>query len=211
MLMLGMLGFTNFSRSLPFNDKLLHFMCFCLATAVFYFIFDVEEDARRVWFWRHSGLIFTAIVCFFFGGIVSEIVQSMLPYKTFDFGDVTANLLGSGIGLYVAYYIERYYRHRREISRLYRPLNIGYISDSDEEDSTQLLPSHYIPTNSNPGRSKRNGTKLNHNNLSDVWDEREEPFGIGGDSDDEETGDASGEGVGPVTPKITITDTDPRA
>jgi hypothetical protein len=43
MLMLAMLGFTNFSRSLPLNDKLLHFMCFCLATGVFYFIFDVEE------------------------------------------------------------------------------------------------------------------------------------------------------------------------
>ena len=45
MLMLAMLGFTNFSRSLPLNDKLLHFMCFCLATGVFYFIFDVEEYA----------------------------------------------------------------------------------------------------------------------------------------------------------------------
>lgn len=43
MIMLAMLGFTNFSRSLPLNDKLLHFMCFCLATGVFYFIFDVEE------------------------------------------------------------------------------------------------------------------------------------------------------------------------
>lgn len=43
MITLAMLGFTNFSRSLPLNDKLLHFMCFCLATGVFYFIFDVEE------------------------------------------------------------------------------------------------------------------------------------------------------------------------
>jgi len=209
MLMLAMLGFTNFSRSLPLNDKLLHFICFCLATGVFYFIFDVEEDARRIWFWRHSGLIFTATVCFFFGGIVSEIVQSMLPYKTFDFGDVMANLLGSGIGLYLAYYIERYYRHRREISRLYRPLSADYISDSDGEDSTQLLPSHYIPTTSNPGRSKSGVLhKPTHNNLSDVWDEREELFDIGGDSDDEDAGGASGERGIPVTPKITITNAD---
>lgn len=43
MLILAFLGFTNFSRSLPLNDKLLHFICFCLATGVFYFIFDVEE------------------------------------------------------------------------------------------------------------------------------------------------------------------------
>jgi len=43
MLILAFLGFTNFSHSLPLNDKLLHFLCFCIATAVFYFIIDVEE------------------------------------------------------------------------------------------------------------------------------------------------------------------------
>ena len=43
MILLAMLGFTNFSRSLPLNDKLLHFICFSIATGVFYFIFDVEE------------------------------------------------------------------------------------------------------------------------------------------------------------------------
>lgn len=209
MLTLAMLGFTNFSRSLPLNDKLLHAVCFFLATGVFYFIFDVEEDARRIWFWRHSGLMFTAVTCVFFGGIVSEVVQSMLPYKEFDFGDVVANLLGSGMGLYVAYYLERYYRHRREISRLYRPLSADYISDSEDEDSAQLLPSHYIPTTANPHRSKPNGaTKPTHNNFSDVWDEREELFGIGGDSDDEGTGGASGEREIPVTPKITVTNAD---
>jgi len=213
MLTLAMLGFSNFSRSLPLNDKLLHLICFCLATAVFYFIFDVEEEARRIWFWRHSGLMFTAVTCLFFGCIVSEIVQSMLPYKEFDFGDVVANLLGSGIGLYVAYYIERYYRHRREISRLYRPLSADYLSDSEDEDSAQLLPSHYMPANTTPRRSKPNGTnKLVHNNLSDVWDAREELFGIGGDSDEEEAGGASGasgEREVPVTPKITITNAEP--
>ena len=43
MVTLAMLGFTNFSRALPLNDKLLHFICFSVATGVFYFIFDVEE------------------------------------------------------------------------------------------------------------------------------------------------------------------------
>ena len=55
-------------------------------------------------------------------------------YKEFQFGDVAvsppasvanssylrsilmqANLLGSSIGLCIAYYMERYYRHRREV------------------------------------------------------------------------------------------------
>jgi hypothetical protein len=43
MLALAFLGFTNFSHSLPLNDKLLHFICFGLATGVFYFIIDVDE------------------------------------------------------------------------------------------------------------------------------------------------------------------------
>ena len=45
MVLLAFLGFTNFSRALPLNDKLLHFFCFGIATAVFYFIVDVEEYA----------------------------------------------------------------------------------------------------------------------------------------------------------------------
>lgn len=43
MLLLALLGFTDASHALPLNDKALHFMCLCIATGVFYFIFDVEE------------------------------------------------------------------------------------------------------------------------------------------------------------------------
>ena len=92
-----------------------------------------SSDARRIWFWRYSPVIFTGFVCFFAGGIVSEIVQSMLPvcalslvfglssfiwtpqYKEFQIGDVVANLLGSSVGLYTSYHLEKYYRHRREV------------------------------------------------------------------------------------------------
>lgn len=66
-----------------------------------------------------------------------------------------------------------------------------------------------MPTNSHHGgRSKPNdinANKLNPSNLSDVWDEREELFGIGDTSDDEEEGGASGERGRSVTPKITVT------
>jgi len=184
MVILAFLGFTNFSRSLPMNDKLLHFLCFCLATAVFYFIIDVEEDARRIWFWRHSGLIFTAIICFFCGGILSELVQSLLPYKKFQTGDLVANLLGSSLGLFVAYHLERYYRHRKEIARLYLPLNTS-LSDledyDDDQTGTQLLPTHTQHVSSVPKGSRHKSPRL-----ADVWDEREEVFDIGGLSDDED-------------------------
>jgi len=198
MLLLAFLGFTNFSRALPLNDKLLHFICFAVATGVFYFIFDVEEEARRIWFWRNAGLIFTAFVCFFCGGILSEFVQSMLPYKQFQKGDVVANLFGSSIGLCVAYYAERHYRHRREISRLYRPLDDEPYSDSDDDDpfaGTALLPT-FVQSSSNPdrtakgpGRAGGKSRKTDDRRLANVWDdgEREELFGIGDESDDDES------------------------
>ena len=37
-----------------------------------------------------------------------------LQYKEFRIGDVVANLLGSSLGLYISYHLEKYYRHRRE-------------------------------------------------------------------------------------------------
>ena len=43
MILLAFLGFTNFARALPLKDKILHLVFLCLATTVFYFIFDVEE------------------------------------------------------------------------------------------------------------------------------------------------------------------------
>lgn len=38
-----------------------------------------DRDAKRIWFWRYAPLISTGIVCFFFGGVLSEVVQSLLP------------------------------------------------------------------------------------------------------------------------------------
>ncbi|KAK7020561.1 hypothetical protein R3P38DRAFT_2970192 [Favolaschia claudopus] len=208
-LVLAFLGFTNFSRSLPLNDKALHFLCFGAATGVFFFIFDVEEDQRRVWFWRHSALIITGFICFFCGGIMSEFVQSLLPvrfqhmsidffftatvnqpqYKEFQFGDIVANLLGCSVGLFASYHMERYYRKRREIARLYQPLDAGSsLSDSeDDEDGVQLLPTHNS-TAPTPTKGQKSAPRF-----TDVWDEREELFGIGGDSDDED----------PLTPGVT--------
>jgi len=215
MMILAFLGFTDLSHRLPLNDKLLHFFCLGIATGVFYFIFDVEEDARRVWFWRTAPLIITGIVCFLFGGIFSEFVQSLLPYKQFQWGDVLANLLGSSLGLSIAYHLERYYRHRREILRLYRPLDADPGMSDDEEDaepSAQLLPSHYQPSQSQEGTKAGRGaapkTNVGHIRLADVWDEREDLFNIGDDSDEDDMDDGGrfrDDGPPPGTPKIIVT------
>lgn len=71
-----------------------------------------------------------------------------------------------------------------QISRLYRPLDAEISSDEEEDDEddlesgTQLLPTHH----SQP--KPQQNTKSTR--LGDVWDERDELFNIGGDSDDED-------------------------
>lgn len=143
---------------------------------------------------------------------MSEIVQSMLPHKEFQSGDVVANWLGSTLGLYLAYHIERYYRSRREIARLYRPLETDYISDADNASDdegmsgTQLLPLYSHPSVT----SKSKPTKVAH--LNDVWDEREELFDIGDDSGEEDGAgtprpqhESSQDGPPLPPPKIIIT------
>ncbi len=73
--------------------------------------------------------------------------------------------------------------------------------EEDEEDvGTQLLPTHY-------SNSHHKGTANKSIRLADVWDEREELFGIGDDSDDEGAGPPPQNHAGARTdvPKITVT------
>lgn len=79
-------------------------------------------------------LLLTWIVCFAAGGLGSEIVQSLLPYKTFQWLDVLANFAGSALGLFFSYHAEKRYRTRREIERLYEPLDQEVYGDDDDED-----------------------------------------------------------------------------
>ncbi|KAF5321403.1 hypothetical protein D9619_001440 [Psilocybe cf. subviscida] len=169
MVILAFLGFTNFSRALPINDKILHFLCFGVATGVFYFIIDVDESAKR--------------------------------YKEFDWFDVLANLCGSSLGLWVSYNLERYYRRRREIARLYQPLSDSYSDlEDDQEDGTDLLPLHNNDANTKSNKNAR---------VANVWDEREELFDLGDDSDDEypqrPAASSTNGAPAPDTPKIVIT------
>lgn len=89
LLLLSVLGFhpTLAQRlappAIPFSDKILHFFAFGLASALFYACWVVDDSARaRVWMWRHFNEALSGVVCVLFGGIISEFVQSLLPYKT---------------------------------------------------------------------------------------------------------------------------------
>ena len=64
-----------------------------------------------------------------------------------------------------------------QISRLYRPLDTATpFSDDEDEGGTQLLPTHK--------KSTLRGQKSLQ--LADPWDEHEELFGVGDDSDQDE-------------------------
>lgn len=78
-------------------------------------------------------------------------------YKTFQLGDILANLAGSSIGLYAAYHSERKYRARREIETLYSPLradtnqaddiyDVGDWDGSDTSDVQDHSSSHARPS-----------------------------------------------------------------
>ncbi|WOO79485.1 putative protein [Vanrija pseudolonga] len=123
LLLLGVLGFAPLP-TLPINDKALHFFGLGFATFLIYFVLEVPEGPhRRIWYIRRAPLILTLFCGFFVGGIISEIVQSMLPWKTFQLGDIAANLLGSTAFLYLAHLLDKRNRRRAELAQLYQPLS----------------------------------------------------------------------------------------
>lgn len=76
------------------------------------------------------------LIFFFFSILnIAHSISFFIKYKTFQWGDVVANLMGSGVGLFFSYHAERRYRTRREIERLYEPLDQDlYDDDEDVEE-----------------------------------------------------------------------------
>lgn len=177
LLVLSLLGFhPTLARHLappkvPFSDKVLHFVCFAAATALFYACWVVDEHARRVWVWRHFKEGATVLVCMLstspsslpplstvpspprltpsltrtqkVGGIGSEFLQSLLPYKSFQPGDIVANLLGSALALSVSHHCAREARRTAELRTLYSalgdmPSDEGEDDDDDEDDERDV-------------------------------------------------------------------------
>jgi hypothetical protein len=96
--------------------------------------------------------------------------------------------------------------------RLYRPLSasnssLNLPSDEEDESGTQLLPLHnkpdtppstLFPQNKNKkGKSRARSGSLA---LADVWDEREELFGVGEDEDEGSSDGEDEEDAAPTPP-----------
>ncbi|GAA5879944.1 hypothetical protein JCM1840_006939 [Sporobolomyces johnsonii] len=212
LLVLSLLGFhpTLAARlappQVPFSDKVLHFVCFALATSLFYAIWQVEEHARRVWFWRWWNELAAILVCVLVGGIGSEFVQSLLPYKTFQAGDIVANLLGAGLGILVSHHVSRESRRSAELRRLYVHLDQLSESDESEEEDDVVVTgggaSGAAQREMEEGRARAEGQLRNDGEgrrravaggssrqaVNNPWDDREEEeiFGLGGDEEDDE-------------------------
>lgn len=189
LIFLGILGFHPRGQTwIRINDKILHFICFFLATAMFYMIWDVDEPARASRIWRNASLLLTAITCFLVGGIGSEIVQSLLPYKVFQWGDIVANLLGSSLGLFFSFHLEKRYRARRELERLYAPLDIedygDFEEDLDEEELEDVTTSGAArgglrsslkqDSGASKGGAAKKKARFDHSN---IWDDSVDGFG----------------------------------
>lgn len=104
-----------------------------------------------------------------------------------------------------------------KISRLYQPLQFDADQEEDdiEIDETPLLPSHFQP--GAPRSTGKTGTTTRSDagkvRLDNVWDEGEELFNLGDESDDDEPPSAKSSNPhfpdeGSMAPKIVVTDSD---
>jgi hypothetical protein len=87
----------------------------------------------------------------------------------------------------VAFQLERYYRHRREIGRLYQPLGAGPDDVSSDDEDDYALPTH-APV---PQQKAQTSTPRQDLRLKNVWDTREDLFDIGEADEEEEDAPAA--------------------
>ncbi|ORX41171.1 hypothetical protein BD324DRAFT_678553 [Kockovaella imperatae] len=177
LVLLGILGMAPLPN-LPVNDKALHFFGMGFATFLLYFVIDVPDGPhRRVWYIRRAPLLLTVIFAFFVGGIISEFIQGLLPWKTFQWGDILANLLGSSLFLYLAHLLHARSRKRMEISTLYQPLSSHVYRDAQGRQHTfDASPTSHSPAQPSSVRppSPQQGPYRHQRQGSNVWDEGSE-------------------------------------
>ena len=132
--------------------------------------------------------MFTLFTAFFIGGFISEIIQSLLPvcspptspadragsvltvqWKTFQWGDICANLLGSSLFLYLAVLLNRRIRRRQEIALLYQPLGAASSGDPIQRGAYAYEYDEY-----SEDQPATYGDRGGHSNVWDVEDDEDE-------------------------------------
>ncbi|OCF43657.1 hypothetical protein I317_02549 [Kwoniella heveanensis CBS 569] len=156
-ILLGILGMAPLP-TLPINDKALHFFGLGFATFLLYFVLEVPEGAgRRIWYFRRAPLLFTLVGAFFFGGI----------WKTFQFGDIVANLLGSTLFLYLAHLAHKRHLRKLELSSLYQPLSVQSSQTyRDAQGRSHRFNTNADATGLNENDNDTSGTERNNANAT---------------------------------------------
>ena len=80
----------------PFLDKLLHFACYAFLGALFLRAFNTTPLKHNL-----KLVLFLSVFLSALYGISDEIHQHFVPYRSADYRDVLANILGSIAGVYI--------------------------------------------------------------------------------------------------------------
>ncbi|KAJ1829309.1 hypothetical protein LPJ70_007118 [Coemansia sp. RSA 2708] len=96
---LAVLGFTRL-LALPLPDKAQHFVGFGVLAVLVFFSFQAAIPRRKVW----------ALTAALMGAacVLSEAVQRVVTSRAFEWGDVLANVMGTGTFLFAAWMADRW-------------------------------------------------------------------------------------------------------
>ncbi|KAL0076890.1 hypothetical protein J3Q64DRAFT_1306779 [Phycomyces blakesleeanus] len=103
LILMGVLGFAPINLEGRINDKVLHFCSFFLLGACLYYLWNLSY--RR-------NVLFASIILFF-AAVLSEFVQGLLPYRTFDPYDILSNVTGGTCGIGLAFLLDYFFTSRR--------------------------------------------------------------------------------------------------
>ncbi|SAM06457.1 hypothetical protein [Absidia glauca] len=101
---MGILGFAPIHLHERINDKTLHFGTFCILSICLYYLWNLSFRRNLV---LAGGILFILT-------IGSEFLQGLLPYRTFDWYDILANVLGSLTGLMIALGLDYAWKSRKD-------------------------------------------------------------------------------------------------
>ncbi|MBT8374729.1 MAG: VanZ family protein [Deltaproteobacteria bacterium] len=85
---------------LPYSDKLLHFFAYAVLGTLFYRAYKTLQFNNNL-----KLLIIISILSSSLYGISDEIHQYFVPFRSAEWMDVFANILGSAFGVFIYHYI----------------------------------------------------------------------------------------------------------
>ncbi|KAL2072153.1 hypothetical protein VTL71DRAFT_11496 [Oculimacula yallundae] len=184
------LGLSTLQIPSLINDKALHFLTFFILTTVFYWILDTS---------RRRTLHLTLVTCTAFLGVGSEFLQEFLPNgREFDFYDIVANVLGSGLAVMLSTWYHIRMLERKRAKKGYQVVN----GDGEGEEDLELGEGLGVGVGAQESGEVRmsGGSGLGNRTVEEEVDNWDENLEDGWDDDELAAGTDSAEGEGLKTP-----------